>query len=96
LTLAGQGKATQVRVEVQDTGSGIPAILLEQIFAPLYTTKPAGTGLGLYIVQEIVVAHGGQVTVQSVEGHGSTFTITVPRTTGETSIPDEAEGTNDV
>jgi two-component system sensor histidine kinase HydH len=96
LTLAGQGTATQVQVQVQDTGSGVPATLLEQIFVPLYTTKPGGTGLGLYIVQEIVAAHGGQVTAQSVEGHGSTFTITLPRTTGEASLPDEAEGANDV
>ncbi len=83
LTLAGQSTATQVQVQVQDTGSGIPAALLERIFEPLYTTKPGGTGLGLYIVQEIVAAHGGQVTVQSTEGHGTTFTITLPRTAGE-------------
>jgi two-component system CheB/CheR fusion protein len=96
LTLAGQGIATQVHMQVQDTGSGIPATLIEQIFVPLYTTKPGGTGLGLYIVQEIVAAHGGQVTVQSIEGHGSTFTITLPRTTDEASVPDGVEGANDV
>lgn len=83
LTLAGQGTATQVQVQVQDTGSGMPAALLERIFEPLYTTKAGGTGLGLYIVQEIVAAHGGQLTVQSTEGHGTTFTITLPRTAGE-------------
>jgi signal transduction histidine kinase len=83
LTLAGQSTATQVQVQVQDTGSGIPAALLKQIFEPLYTTKPGGSGLGLYIVQEVVTAHGGQLTVQSTEGHGTTFTITLPRTTGE-------------
>ncbi len=82
LTLAGQGTATQV--QVQDTGSGMPPAQLEQIFEPLYTTKPGGTGLGLYIVQEIVAAHAGQLTVQSVEGHGTTFTITLPRTASET------------
>jgi two-component system NtrC family sensor kinase len=94
LTLAGQSTATQV--QVQDTGSGMPAALLEQIFTPLYTTKPGGTGLGLYIVQEVVAAHGRQVAVQSVEGHGSTFTITLPRTTGETSVPDGTAGAPDV
>jgi signal transduction histidine kinase len=65
-------------MQVQDTGSGIATERLGQIFAPLYTTKPGGTGLGLYIVQEIVAAHGGQLTVQSGEGRGSTFTITLP------------------
>jgi signal transduction histidine kinase len=49
-----------------------------RIFEPLHTTKPGGTGLGLYIVQEVVAAHGGQVAVQSVVGQGSTFTITLP------------------
>jgi signal transduction histidine kinase len=95
LTLQGQGTATEVQVRVQDTGSGIPAERLGQIFAPLYTTKPGGTGLGLYILQEIVVAHGGQLSVQSVEGQGSTFTITLPRTARAASVPDEAEGTRD-
>ena len=42
-----------------------------------------GTGLGLYIVQEIVAAHGGQLTVQSSAGYGTTFTITLPRSAGK-------------
>jgi len=81
VTLAGQATATHVSLLVQDTGPGIPAERLGQIFEPLYTTKPGGTGLGLYIVQEIVAAHEGQVTVQSTEGQGTTFTITLPRKT---------------
>jgi signal transduction histidine kinase len=80
LTLAGQGTATQVQLQVHDTGSGIAAERLQQIFEPLYTTKPGGTGLGLYIVQEIVAAHAGQLTVESKEGQGTTFTVTLPRT----------------
>jgi two-component system sensor histidine kinase HydH len=79
VTLVGQTTATEVQLLVQDTGSGIAAAQLEQIFEPLYTTKPGGTGLGLYIVQEIVAAHGGQITVVSKEGQGTTFTITLPR-----------------
>src|ERR671932_1536568 len=78
LTLAGQRTATHVQLQVQDTGCGIPAEQLAKIFEPLYTTKPGGTGLGLYIVQEIVAAHGGHVTVESVVGQGSTFTVTLP------------------
>ena len=78
LTLTGRRTPTQVQLQVQDTGSGIAVAALAQIFEPLYTTKPGGTGLGLYLVHEIVTAHGGQLTVASVEGQGATFTVTLP------------------
>src|SRR4029453_10708736 len=78
LTVRGQRTTTHVQLQVQDTGSGIPAEQLTTIFEPLYTTKPGGTGLGLYIVEEIVAAHGGQVTVESVVGQGTTFTVMLP------------------
>ena len=79
LTLAGQRTATHVHLHVRDTGCGIRTAQLAQIFEPLYTTKPQGTGLGLYIVREIITAHAGQITVQSGEGQGTTFTVTLPR-----------------
>jgi PAS domain S-box-containing protein len=78
LTLRGHRQATTVLLDLRDTGRGIPPEHTTRIFEPLYTTKPGGTGLGLYIVQEVVAAHGGQVTVQSAVGHGSIFTITLP------------------
>jgi len=78
LTLGGRRQATTVHLEVRDTGIGIPAEQVPRIFEPLYTTKPGGTGLGLYIVREILVAHEGRVTLESVEGQGTTFTFTVP------------------
>jgi signal transduction histidine kinase len=87
VTLRGQGTATQVQLHVQDTGSGIPAERLEQIFEPLYTTKPGGTGLGLYIVQEIVRAHEGRITVESVVGQGTMFTLALPRTPSTALAP---------
>ena len=89
VSITGQSTATQVQLQVCDTGSGIAAERLERIFEPLYTTKPGGTGLGLYIVQEIVAAHGGQVTVASVEGQGTTFTITLPRALAKESLQAE-------
>jgi signal transduction histidine kinase len=78
LALLARQTVAQVQLDVRDTGTGIPADQLTRIFEPLYTTKPTGTGLGLYLVQEIVTAHGGVVGVQSEIGHGSTFTITLP------------------
>jgi PAS domain S-box-containing protein len=80
LIVAGRSLATHVEIQVRDTGNGISDGQLAQIFEPLYTTKPGGTGLGLYIVQQIMAAHGGQVTVESVEGQGTIFTLTLPRT----------------
>jgi signal transduction histidine kinase len=77
LTLTGQRTATHVQLQVQDTGRGIPTEQLTKIFEPLYTTKPGGSGLGLYIVQEIVAAHGGTLAVESVLGCGTTFTMTL-------------------
>ena len=70
--------ATAVQLHIRDSGVGIPAALVSRIFEPLYTTKPGGTGLGLYIVREILIAHGGEVTVESVEGQGTTFVLTFP------------------
>jgi PAS domain S-box-containing protein len=78
LTLRGRRQGATVYLDVGDTGVGIPSEQITQIFEPLHTTKPGGTGLGLYIVQEVVAAHNGQVAVQSVVGQGSTFTITLP------------------
>jgi two-component system CheB/CheR fusion protein len=84
LTLRGQATATQVQLHVQDTGVGIPAAQRARIFEPLYTTKPGGSGLGLYIVHEIVAAHAGHVTVESGEGQGTSFTLTLPLTAEDT------------
>ena len=66
---------------VADTGCGISAEHLSRIFEPHFTTKPPGegTGLGLSIAYRIVEDHGGHFTVDSKEGVGSTFTVTIPR-----------------
>jgi two-component system CheB/CheR fusion protein len=84
VTLAGQHMGTHVQLQVRDTGVGIPAARRATIFEPLYTTKPGGTGLGLYIVREIAAAHHGQVTLESIEGQGTTFTLTLPITPEDT------------
>ena len=78
LTMAGQRTASHLIVSVQDTGEGMSAEQLPQLFTPLYTTKASGTGLGLYVVQEIVKAHRGTVDVTSTRGAGTTFTLRLP------------------
>ena len=78
LTLECARTATEVQLRVRDSGVGMSAEQVPRIFEPLYTTKPGGTGLGLYIVREILVAHRGQVQVESVEGQGTTFTLIFP------------------
>ena len=80
VTLRGRRQGTTVQLDVADTGIGIPPERYRQIFEPLHTTKPGGTGLGLYIVQEVMTAHGGQITVQSTVDAGTTFTLTLPLT----------------
>jgi len=71
-----------VRIEVSDNGPGIPAANLDRIFDPFFTTKAFGTGLGLSIVKRVAEAHRGQLTVQSEEGHGTTFIIRLPSSPG--------------
>jgi signal transduction histidine kinase len=78
LRLACLRTATAVQLHIRDRGVGMAAEQIPRIFEPLYTTKPGGTGLGLYIVREILIAHGGEVTVESVEGQGTTFVLTFP------------------
>ena len=65
-------------VLIKDTGDGIPEGLREKIFLPFYTTKEKGFGLGLALVQKIIISHGGSIDVESREGEGTTFVINLP------------------
>ena len=68
-----------IRIKVQDNGPGIPEKHLNEIFEPFFSTKPtSGTGLGLGIVKRLVQLYGGQIDVESKEGEGTTFTVTIP------------------
>lgn len=78
--------ADAVRIEVRDTGCGIPEEKLPQIFAPFFTTKTKGSGLGLAIVQNIVKAHSGRISVESKVGAGTTVTLTLPIRQGRRSV----------
>ncbi|HBZ07269.1 MAG TPA: PAS domain-containing sensor histidine kinase, partial [Massilia sp.] len=73
------GRAGQVlRVGVADRGPGIAPDQLEQVFAPFFTTKRDGLGLGLNICRTIVEAHGGCIDVENRAGGGAIFTFTLP------------------
>lgn len=67
-----------VYIEVVDDGPGMSKEIQEDIFDPFITTKSIGTGLGLYLVREIIDNHGGQITIESEEGHGATVRIFIP------------------
>jgi len=74
------GSNGDIRIEVSDTGKGIPPEVRQRIFDPFFTTKPIGqgTGLGLSISYGIVRDHGGKIEVDSEVGRGTTFIVTLP------------------
>jgi two-component system NtrC family sensor kinase len=65
-------------IDFTDTGSGIPADQINKIFDPFFSTKPNGTGLGLFVSYGIIQGHHGTIEVESKVGHGTTFTIHLP------------------
>ena len=64
-----------VTLLVRDNGCGMSPDVLEQAFIPFFTTKPSGTGIGLSLCRQIILKHGGSITIDSEEGRGTTFTI---------------------
>jgi two-component system sensor histidine kinase BaeS len=85
VNLAVQTEPGQVCILISDTGEGIPADQIEHVFDRFYRGDPSrsrvesnGSGLGLAIAQAFVYAHGGTITVESVEGEGAEFTISLP------------------
>jgi signal transduction histidine kinase len=76
---AGNGdEAGRLRVEVCDAGAGIAPENIGRVFEPFFTTRARGTGLGLAITRKTVHDHGGEITVKSEPGKGTSFTITLP------------------
>jgi len=79
IEVRGQGSEVGIVViTISDSGPGIPPDILERVFDPFYTTKENGTGLGLFITQHIITAHGGNVEVESRPGQGATFRVALP------------------
>jgi len=85
VVVAAKGGDMMVDLTITDQGIGIPASEIDRIFERFYRVDPArhrstgGTGLGLSIVKHVAASHGGEVRVWSVEGQGSTFTLSLPR-----------------
>jgi two-component system NtrC family sensor kinase len=73
----------QVRIDLTDTGVGIPQAIISEIFDPFFTTKEKGTGLGLSISYSIIRKHGGKILVNSQINHGSTFSVYLARSSGK-------------
>ncbi len=78
ITVSTRVADARVEIVVKDRGHGIPADKLDAIFNPFMTTKQTGVGLGLAIVSKIVDGHGGKMAVESEQGKGSTFRISLP------------------
>src|SRR5678815_5772399 len=91
-----EGDAT-CEILVVDSGEGIPVAIRESIFDPFFTTKDKGSGLGLAICHQIVVESGGFMTVESAEGYGSTFHVSLPaapKSTGDGAKYRDAVGSS--
>jgi PAS domain S-box-containing protein len=74
----GPASTRRVRVEIEDTGIGIPAADADRVFIPFFSTKTGGTGLGLALTHKIVEDHGGSIDFRSAVGDGTVFRIVLP------------------
>ncbi len=94
ITLTTSSNGESIIIKISDTGSGMPKEVKKRIFEPFYTTKDVGkgTGLGLSIAFDIIKKHNGDISVESQEGEGTTFTITLPVVDkSEDTTPSEPE-----
>ncbi len=72
-----QGDFGRTAVEVGDNGPGVPESLRQDVFLPFFTTKQKGTGIGLSLARQIVLAHQGSIALDSGEGGGATFRLVI-------------------
>jgi signal transduction histidine kinase len=75
ITVRTRHKKNKTYLAVEDNGKGISPEIIHKIFNPFFTTKTRGTGLGLALSKKIAREHGGDLTVESTPGKGSTFTL---------------------
>ena len=86
----------RLRLEIEDTGTGVPPDLLAHIFDPWVTTKAQGkgSGLGLSIARQVITSHGGTIRAQNRPGKGAVFTIDLPAAQGTSTLLDIANAEN--
>jgi len=84
VTLAVRPMRRTVKLTVKDNGPGIPRDVKERVFEPFFTSKARGSGLGLYLVREIVLAHGGAISLSGNGGRGTSVVMHWPRAEGST------------
>ncbi len=89
ITIRTSSNGSRVWVDIADTGCGIPPAVLPRIFDPFFTTKAVGkgSGQGLAIARQVVISHGGELTVQSKAGEGTTFTLALPVSRNAAPVP---------
>jgi two-component system sensor histidine kinase HydH len=78
IEVSAEGREGALFINVVDNGPGIPSERLAAIFDPYFTTKPEGSGLGLWIAQQIVIAHGGSLKAENAPGGGAVFIMRMP------------------
>jgi len=79
VTLKAQVRGNRVEISVHDNGPGIALEIQSRIFDPFFSTRPAGTGLGLAVVKTVAEAHGGELELESTPEHGTTIGLELPR-----------------
>jgi signal transduction histidine kinase len=91
LTVKSQlGENGQIEISVNDTGPGLPAGKVDQIFEAFFTTKLQSSGMGLAICKSIVESQGGRIWANGDGGRGATFHFTLPAAPAETNPPVDA------
>ena len=91
-TVKSQLQDGQLQFSVSDTGVGLPAEKMDQIFSAFFTTKPQGSGMGLSISRSIVESHGGRLWATANDGRGATFHFTLPTAAQAVQVPGTGTG----
>jgi signal transduction histidine kinase len=91
ITVTTRSDEDTITVIFSDTGTGMSDDVLDKLFTPFFTTKSGGTGLGLSISQHIIAEHKGDISCESEEGIGSTFTLHLPRATEKKGTEDQED-----